>query len=697
MRFSYEWIQELSGTSLSPEEAAALLSAKLFEAEVGEGGDVLEIDVLPNRPDCLSHLGIARELCALEGRRFIAPSYEYDVAEEPRLSIDIHDTEGCPRFSALVVRNVNVGPSPSWLKERLERLGLRSINNVVDVTNYVMLELGQPMHAFDRDVVNELVIRRAHEGEHVAALDEARTDYELDGSMLVVADRDQALSIAGMKGGAGSGISDTTTDVLLEAANWRPEDIRATSRRLDLRTDASIRFSYGVDPNLTAPALVRAGQLLERAAEGQVDGQVIDVYPQPRTPRSLKLEHAHVRRLLGAEIQDAQVRTILETLGFEIASADGFFVVSVPTRRSDVEGPEDLIEEVGRVYGYDAIPSEPPVIRAYDNRRAIEEDVEGIAWDEYGFVRERDTFTHLLAGAGYSEVSNYVFLSDELADIFGGQEGLHELEKPQSSDYRWLRRSLIPRLLVNARDNLRFWERVQLFETGHIFDRVDQGREATRLALVLAQRSTGKRAETFYELKGAVDLLLRQAGVTDWYYDDADPVEFEVSAAHSLTEGERATIRLDDGTSIGCIGVVNTSTTNALKLKGCAAVAELDLRILVQHAQSEREFAPLPKYPAVIRDVAVLVSGDTKIGDIIQTIHGADTGSLVRDVDVFDIFVPTGKEKLKAEGDTPEYGKSIAFHITFRADDRTLRDEEVQEVEEAIKKELQEKLDARIR
>lgn len=274
---------------------------------------------------------------------------------------------------------------------------------------------------------------------------------------------------------------------------------------------------------------------------------------------------------------------------------------------------------------------------------------------------------------------------------------MHELEKPQSSEYRWLRRSLIPRLLVNARDNLRFWERVRLCERGHIFDRVDQGRESARLALVLAQRTIGKGAETFYELKGAIDLLLQRVGITDWYYDDADPVDFEASAVQGLSKGERATIRLDDGTSIGCIGVVSSDVTRALKLKGCAAVAELDLRMVVRHAQSEREFAPLPKYPAVVRDIAVLVSNDTKIGDIIQTMHGADADGLVRDVDVFDIFVPTGKEKLKAEGDTPEYGKSVAFHITFRADDRTLRDSEVQEVEEAIKIALQERLDARIR
>lgn len=693
MKFSYEWIKELSGTSLSPQAAAELLSAKAFEVESIED-DVMDIKILPNRPDCLSHLGIARELCALEGRRFAAPHYEFTIGQHPAVSITVQDPEGCPRFSALVVDKVKVGPSPAWLKDRLEQLGLRSINNVVDVTNYVMLELGQPMHAFDLQKVDGLVIRRARAGERVRALDEARTEYALTPDMLVVADTMKPLSVAGIKGGADSGISDDTTRVLLEAASWDPVDIRATSRALGLRTDASVRFAYGVDPNLTAAALTYAAQLLKRAGAGSADGAIIDVYPKPRIAHAVMFDPAYARSLLGADIGDAQMRGILESLGFDVHDAENGYKVTVPTRRMDVEGPEDLAEEIARLYGYDAIPSVAPVVSAYDDTTWVHEDAEGIAWDEYGFVRERSAITRLLAGAGYSEVYNYAFLSDELKELLNISE-LHELAQPLSADYRWLRRTLVPRLLLNARDNLRFFDQVRLFETGHVFDHIGTGRESARLGLVLAAKGNDK--QLFYELKGVIDLLLERLGVTDYYFDDAEPMAWDSGAVNATTKGQQALIRLEgDGHVIGFIGAVSSRITGGLKLKGGAVIAELCLRSLIRHAQREREFEPLPKYPSVMRDIAILVDQGVKIDDILDTAQDAG-GDIVEDVDVFDIFVPTGKEKIKAEGDTPEYGKSVAFHVIFRAADRTLTDKEVAVAEAAIKAALQEKLGAQIR
>ena len=693
MKFSYEWIKELSGTSLAATAAADLLSAKAFEVESVDG-DVMDIKILPNRPDCLSHLGIARELCALEGRRFTAPAYEFHVGKHPAVSIEVQDTGGCPRFSALVVNGVTVGPSPKWLASRLEAVGLRSINNVVDVTNYVMLELGQPMHAFDLQKADTLVIRRGREGERIRALDEARTEYPLNSDTLVVADAQRPLSIAGIKGGADSGITDTTTRVLLEAANWDPVVIRATSRRLGLRTDASVRFSYGVDPNLTAAALVRAGQLLAKSAGGTVDGPVVDVYPHPRVARSLMLDPAYARSLLGLDIGDAQIRGILESLGFDVEEHERILKVTVPTRRIDVEGAEDLIEEVGRLYGYDAIPSAAPLLAAYDEKSWVHEDAEGIAWDEQAFIRERSAIGHLMAGAGYSEVYNYAFLSDELKELLQAGD-MQELAQPLSPEYRWLRRTLVPRLLVNARDNLRFFDDARLFETGHVWDHVGDGRESARLGLVIAQRSS--RGELFYEIKGAVDLLLEHLGVADYYFDDKAPLAWDAAAVNATSSGKQALIRLEgDGHVIGFVGAVSGRVAAGLKLKGTAAVAELCLRSLVRHAQREREFEPLPKYPSVVRDIAVLVDQGVKVDDILQVATDAG-GDIVEDVDVFDIFLPTGKEKVKTEGDTPEYGKSVAFHVIFRAADRTLRDDEVAVAEAAIKAALQENLGAQVR
>lgn len=694
MKFSWTWIRELSGTALTADDAASLLSAKAFEVESVDG-DVMDIKILPNRPDCLSHLGVARELCALEGRRFTAPSYEYATGADPAADIQVQDPQGCLRFCGLVVRGVSVGPSPAWVRERLEACGLRSISNVVDVTNLVMLELGQPMHAFDLRKSGTIVVRRAHDGEVVRALDEARTEYALDDSMLVVADASRPLAIAGIKGGADSGITDDTTDVLLEAACWEPQAVRATSRRLGLRTDASIRFSYGTDPNLPPAALVRAAELLRKVAGASADTRtIVDVYPHPRNPWTVALDGDYARSLLGVALDDGRMRAILDALGFQTELHDGRIIAHVPTRRLDVQGPEDLAEEIGRVYGYDDIPSLAPTQPLYDERAWVAESDADVAWDEHAFIRERQAVTHLLAGAGYSETYNYAFLSDELKTLLKAGD-LSELALPQSAEYRWLRTSLVPRLLMQARDNLRFFDDVHLFETGHAFARIGQGKEDVRLALVDAHRAAGK--EPFFVLKGAVSLLLERLGIADAYYDDAEPMTWDASAVHTTGAGSRALIRLEgSGQVLGFIGTVSRRVADALKLKGAAAVAELDVRLLVRHAQQEREFAPLPKFPTVVRDIAVLVDQGVKADDILQAVHAAG-GDIVEDVDIFDIFLPTGTEKLKAEGDVPEYGKSVAFHVVFRASDRTLRDDEVAKAEAAIKAALQEKFDAQVR
>lgn len=675
---------------LTAQAAAELLTAKSFEVESVEG-DIMEVKILPNRPDCLSHLGLARELCALVGQRFAAPAYEYTIAQRPTLPVTIADAQSCPRYSALMVRGVKIGPSPDWLRERLVACGLKSINNVVDVTNYVMLELGQPMHAFDARHIDRIEVRQARAGEHLKALDEARTDYQLDSSMLVIANGNGPLAIAGIKGGADSGITDATTDIVLEAAHFSSQSIRATSRKINLRTDSSIRFAYGTDPNLTAAALMRAGELLKKVASGTPDREIIDVYPTHRVAAHVMVDPAHTRSLLGIQIGDGQIRSILESLGFEVSEVqprdleevEPQWRVTVPTRRSDVTTPEDIGEEVGRIYGYDNIPSAPPVLPIYDEKSWVKEDAEGIAWDEYAFIRERHQITHMLAGAGYSEVYNYVFLP-ELQK--------HELAQPQSSEFRYLRQSLIPRLLINARDNLRFTDDVRLFETGHVFDHVDDKRESTRLGLVCARKSPrGEPVEPFYELKGAVDLLLERLGVADYYYDDAAPFAWDAGAVSATVPGQQAVIRLEgDGHIIGFIGAVSS-------LKSPAAIAELCLRSLIRHAQREREFEPLPKYPSVVRDIAVLVDQGVKIDDILQAAQAVDTAGIVQDIDVIDIFLPTGKEKIKAEGDTPEYGKSVLIRVIYRADDHTLIDEEVTAVEAAIKAALQEKLSAQIR
>ncbi len=675
MKFSYAWLKEFTKADLTPQAMADLLNAKSSEVKeiIPAGADtILDIDVLPNHPDALSHVGVAREVSALAGASFIHEEHKPKTFSPKDLSIAIENADDCPRYSALVIRDVHIGPSPRWLAERLELLGLKSINNVVDATNYIMLELGQPLHAFDLAKVDEIRVRRARAGERIKTLDEAQTEYELEPSVLIIADSTRPIAIAGIKGGAETGITDATHDILVESANFAPEAIRAASRILRLRTDASIRFSYGVDPELTAPALIRAAELIRDVASGTSDAVVLDVYPKKARPLKLKLETNYARRLLGANIPDREIAGILKRFGFTVAGMGKTLTVTVPTRRLDVQRAEDLIEEIGRTYGYENIPSQPPMFAVYDERAWVKEE-QNPWWDEYEFIRERGAITHLLANIGFVEVYNYNLLSDELKESFG-YGNLPELENPATHEYRYLRPSLVPRLVLAVRDNFRFADQVRLFETGHVFEKFDEP-ESRRLALIVGRRGNVVPRDVFLELKSATDLLMRKLGITDTKLTD--------------TESGVATLTTDDGITLGTLSVLRPQIADQLKLKGVVAVAEFDLVKLVEHFQQEREYEPLPKYPAVVRDISTLVPLDVRIGDILAAVQGADTKNLVHDVDVFDIYEPDSKERGEQ--------KSVAFHVTYRAGDHTLTDAEVTIVEDAIKQALTEQLGADIR
>jgi phenylalanyl-tRNA synthetase beta chain len=410
---------------------------------------------------------------------------------------------------------------------------------------------------------------------------------------------------------------------------------------------------------------------------------------------TLVLNAEYVRSLLGADISDGDIFKVLTNLGFDVSGSGPALHVKVPYWRLDISRQEDLIEEVGRTHGYENIPSLPPVVHAFDERGWLKED-EDTVWDEASFIRERYAIGRLLAGDGYTETYNYSFLSDELVDLFG-LEGLPELERPQSSQFRWLRTSLLPRLLLQARDNLRFAKAVNLFETGHVFFRVANGKEPARLGLVRAASGAAGEGDVFYELKGSVEHLMTQLGITDTYIDDAEPFSADASALAMTIQGRQAALKDGSGTTIGFMGQVDPAVASSLKLKGRAAVVELDLRTLIAHAREEREFEPLPKYPAVERDISMLVAADVKIARILEAVRDADTSGLVRDVDVLDIFVPTGTEKLEPDHDRHAYGKSVAVRVVYRSDERTLTDEEVTVAEDAIKRLLADRVDARIR
>lgn len=645
MKVSYNWLQSFLNKKLpSPEKLADLLSSHSFETEVIErvGSDyALDVDVLPNRAhDCLGHLGVAREIGAILGMKVsnssviaspakqssIAMNDEIAASRTPRndrvkdfLKIKVGDKKLCPRYTARMVVDVKVGPSPEWIQERLKVCGLKPINNIVDTVNYVMLETGQPMHAFDFDKIagepKTLIIRRAKKGEKIISLD--NETYELDENILVIADEKSPLCIAGMKGGKDAEIDKETKRIVLEAANFDSRIIRKAFNQLKLRTDASWRFENQLDPNLTSSAMDMAVALID----GQILKGVVDIYPNKVKPKTIKLDAKKVRSLLGVNISDKEIVAILKKLGFEIKNK---FQVTVPTCRLDISIQEDLIEEIGRLYGFEKIPSRLPLAALIPPKRNDD-------------LIYQNKIKDILVNLGFSEALNYSLIGD--AEI--------ELANPISQEQKYLRPSLALNLLKNIESNKRYFNEVRLFEIGRVFER-DNNK-------VIEKKKLGAALfpSDFYRLKGIIETLLNKMQISDvWYEDELEGDNLK-----------RAKVIVGNDL-LGWIG---------------DNIFELDFEKIVELATEERIYSPPSKYPAVVRDVALLVEPGTKIVEVMNLINTAG-GSLISDVDLFDMY--EGEE-------IPDGKKSLAFRVIYQADDHTLTDKEVNALQEKVMKALE--------
>ncbi len=708
MKFSYNLIRKYVDTRLTPEELAEVLSAKTAEVEQIDrvGSDlVMEIKILYSRGDLLSHYGMAREIAALTGGKLKNLDLDYkETAEKTSdlIKVEIENPELCPRYTAQVIKNVKIGDSPEWLKDILVNLGLKSINNIVDVTNYVMLEMGQPLHAFDYDRVTgrKIIVRSARQGEKIATLDEAKTEYELSPSILVIADQEKPLAIAGIKGGYGSEITDSTRTIVLESANFDRTNIRRTSTKLGLRTDASIRFSYGLDPNLAGYAIYRAAKLIQELAGGEITKGDVTVYPREVKPWKISVKKSYINSLTGAAIPEKEINKILSGIcqasfakvatkaePVRLASPEPSakrgsdtkkFVATVPTYRLDIQTPEDIIEEIARIYGYENIKPVPPAMSIYRSAesRASED------WDIEQTIKARDLMKNILKGLGFAECYNYSFLSEKAKEIFNASNA-PEIANPISQEAKYLRTGLIPGLVSATEKNLRFSNSVRLFEAGNIFTQKDDEVEEKE---IIAGIIAGKQA--FIELKGTVESFFRQLGIDDAEFSDiTNPNHPTGNWYHPARVAE---VQIGEET-IGFIGDLHPHIKNELGIRPDLEIAQFSLLMapLVKAVEEELEFEPIPKYPAIIRDISLLVNKDVKISEILNRIESADTSSIVQDVDVFDIY--------EDNPDMPEGKKSIAFHIIYRSDNRTLTDEEADRVEQNIKKTLEQGLGAEIR
>lgn len=679
MRLSYNWLQELISKKLpSPKELANVLTMRSFETTAG--GDkkepILEADILPNRaPDCLNHLGVAREIRALLGgqlkypKRLITSGASQNKFND-KAEVKIEADDLCSRYAGHLITNVKVAVSPVWLKNKLEVCGLRSINNIVDITNYIMLERGQPLHAFDFDklsVVDDLslasspkrriIIRRAQKGEKFMALDGQEKD--LDERDLVIADVDKIIALAGIIGGANTEVDEKTTTVFLEAANFEASQILRSSRRLKLRTESSLRFEKGIDPDLTVGASERALDLIKQLADGQAAAGGFDFYPRKVAAQKVILNLDYLERFLGFKLAPQNIEKIFKALEFGVIKKSAKnWLVSAPTWRLDIVNQQDLAEEIGRFYGYEKLPAILPVGPAappQENEELVYED----QW--------RDS----LARAGLTETYNYSFISQADSRLFGFGNRLAELRNPISADFEYLRPSLAANLLKNVKFNLRFFsaKEIKFFEIGKVFSMADKKlREEKRTAGL----SLGENG--FFELKGILDFAFNELGIGDIWYDDVLS-EKETAIAEWTIFHPRRRARIKAGHEIiGYLGEIAPSILKTMRIDERVSFFDLDLDGLIRLVDEEKIYAPPSKYPAIVRDLAILAGGDVKIEQVLNVLETAG-GPLVADIDLFDWYDGEG---------LAEDQKSLAFHIVFQSYERTLTNEEVNRLQEKM-------------
>lgn len=680
MKISYNWLREIVGTDLDPRELAGRLTmAGLAVDGVEPHGDdqVLEIDLTSNRPDCLSHLGVAREVAAICGSALTPPAVAIspvDTRTADLTSVDILAAELCPRYTARLIRGVKIAPSPEWLVRRLEALGQRSVNNVADITNYVMLEMGQPLHAFDFERLRggRIVVRRATPGEKMTTLD--GEERELNPEMLVIADAERAVAIGGIKGGEDSGISDATVDVLLEAAWFSPPHIRQTSKALGLSTEASYRFERGTDPEVVTLASDRASDLIARIAGGEVLSGLIDLYPgRDEVAASFQPIAFRVARyvaLTGLSVEIGEAARILTVLGCKVSNgaAPGELQVIPPTWRIDVRIEEDLIEEVARIAGYDQLHTSLPGSAGAGAYLAGEDD--------------RRATRRLLTNAGFHEAVSFSFVNAELDARYSDAppDGRLELLDPIDANQSHLRTSLAGGLLRALEHNLNHGSRhVRLFELGKCFlangqDQAGRPAEVERLALVATGarnefdwQDAGARLE-FHDLKGVVESLVDQLGLAGLRYEAASDIPW-------LHPGRAARVRLArTGESIGSFGQLHPRLAAGFKVKQSILLAELDYQALLEAERLEPRYHHLPKYPTVTRDIAVVIDPAVTWESVDRAIRELELPYLV-DLRVFDLY--RGR-------DLPESRHSIAISLRYRAADRTLTDDEIASAQDRV-------------
>ncbi|MEA3272363.1 MAG: phenylalanine--tRNA ligase subunit beta [Patescibacteria group bacterium] len=638
MLLPINWLKDYIKINLSPEKLAELLMFKSFEVEE-VNGDVLDLSITPDRNDCFSILGLAREVSALTGNMVKFPKIDVEESKKfasSEVKVEIQNSELCPQYLAAVIKNVKVGESPAWLKEKLESMGVRSINNVVDITNFVLFEMGQPLHAFDTDKLSgkKLVIRNAKKGEKILALDEQT--YNLEKDMLVIVDDKKPVAIAGIMGGAETLVNRRTKNIILESAIFNPKSVRLTSKKLGLRSESSTRFERGFDPTLTEQAINRAAALVQELCGGEVLKGNVAPLKIKSEKKTIKLELDYLNKLLGVEIKPQEVKKILVSLGFEVSSS---WDVAIPSWRQNMNCVADLIEEVARVYGYEKLPD-----KFLNGELVPLEEDKKLKWE--GKIK------NLMQVVGFDEVYNYSFYGEKQMKPMGLEETKHlEVENPINPDQRFMRTTLLPRLLGVASRNARKFDEVKIFEVGKVYNP-----EELRLAGVIVSKSDD--VGLYREISGIVSYVLDKM---------------------NLSEKKSSWILK--------LNLLNPKEKEEWKIKDSVAYFEIDLEKIISNAKESKKFESLPLYPSVSRDLSIVVPQDVLWKDVDEIVQKFG-GEFLKDIEFFDLYKGKG-----IEGDK----KSFAFHLEFSSSERTLESNEVDEVMGEIARALEKKLKANLR
>jgi len=685
MRVSFNWLKDFIETKIDVSKAQSFLTMAGLEitsiADI-DGDHIMEIEVTPNRPDCLSVLGIARELSAASGIAIKLPdsvkkNFMKKGSARGGAKIEIADKSACPRYVGCIMKNVKVEPSPKWLVERLNAMGVRSVNNVVDITNYALFELGQPLHAFDLDKLEgkRIVVRRAKKGESIVTIDGIKR--VLSPNILVIADEVRPIAVAGIMGGKDTEITSKTSNILIESACFEPVVIRKACRELGLASESSYRFERGVDQGMIFASSIRAQELVKEIAGGKAAGEMSDIGPGIEKEKEITLSLDDVARILGIDISPERIKDIFKSLNLSPVKKKNKIFVTVPSYRRDLNKDIDLIEEIARLYGYDKVPSRLPSFTPQKTYQLEKKTV---------FLENEIRKT--LCGIGLNEIMTYALTSRDTIERLGiPSENLVSLKNPMSSQQEIMRPSLLSELLgvlnwnLNRKNTL-----LQLFELNKVYimnKESGQADEIMRLSIGICGNKPGNWKEKprdldFFDLKGIIEILMDSLGLAGYRIEKTEHPSLKENMSIAINAG---------GKVCGVFGEVKEDVARRFDIKRKVYLAEISLDALLGCANLKKTFAALPKYPSVKRDIAILLDDTINASGIYDVIK-EEARELVKSVDVFDLY----KGQQIQEGK-----KSLAYTIEYRSDERTLNDKEVNDIHKKVQDALMKRLGAQIR